>query len=224
VSRVGVALRLALIPGLIVVAFVLAWRFGYFHLAERDQLLAVVQQARHNARAGPLYVFAYTVIATLGLPITVLSIVGGALFGVTRGALLAWIGGMVGTVTAYLLGRSIGQGSVRRFLGRHHLLSELRKRSDFWALLRLRLLPVPPFAVLAYLAGLVGTSLRVLLLATAIGVLPAVVGYAYAGAELVTGLEQAGQARLRAFWIAGVVTLLMIFISLLPRAIRQWGK
>ena len=223
-SRARVALRLALLPGLVVVALVLAWRFGYFHLVRRDQLLAVVEQARHTIWAGPLYVVAYTVIATLGLPITVLSIVGGALFGVTRGAILAWTGAMAGTVAAYFLARSIGQGSVRRFLGRHHLLGQLRKRSDFWTVLRLRLLPVPPFAVLDYVAGLAGISLRVLLLATAIGMLPAIGAYAYAGSELVNGLQQAGEARLRAFWIAGGVTLIMICISLLPRAIRHWGK
>jgi uncharacterized membrane protein YdjX (TVP38/TMEM64 family) len=82
-------------------------------------------------------------------------------------------------------------------------------------------LPVAPFAVLNYLAGLVGISLRLLLLATAIGVLPSLVAYVYAGAELVVGLEQAGPARLRAFWIAGGVTVLMLGVSFLPRAFRR---
>jgi uncharacterized membrane protein YdjX (TVP38/TMEM64 family) len=209
---------------LVVVALVIAWRLGYFSLARREQLLAFVQQARHNAWAGPLYVVAYAAIATLGLPITVLSVVGGALFGTIRGVALAWTGAMIGTVSAYFLARSIGQGTVRRFLGRHHLLDRLKKRSDFWALFRLRVLPVAPFAVLDYVAGLVGVSLRALLLATAIGVLPQVVAYSYAGTELLTGLEQAGQTRLRAFWIAGAVTLLMIGLSLVPRAMKAAGR
>jgi uncharacterized membrane protein YdjX (TVP38/TMEM64 family) len=75
--------------------------------------------------------------------------------------------------------------------------------------------------VLDYVAGLVGISLRVLLLATAIGVLPTLVAFAYAGSELATGLEQGGHARLHAFWIAGVVSVVMIGLSLLPRAIRR---
>ena len=128
---------------------------------------------------------------------------------------------MVATVAAYALARSIGQDSVRRYLGRHHFLTRLEKRSDFWALVSLRNLPIAPFAVLNYLAGLVGISLRLLLLATAIGALPTLVAYAYAGAELVIGLEQAGPARLRAFWIAGGVTVLMIGVSFLPRAFRR---
>jgi uncharacterized membrane protein YdjX (TVP38/TMEM64 family) len=220
-SRVRVGLRLAILPVLVVAAVVLALHFGYFRLARPELLLEVVGKARQNPWAQPLYVIAYTVIATLGLPITVLSILGGALFGTLRAVWLAWIAVMLATVAAYVLARSIGQGSVRRYLGRHHLLNRLEKRSDFWALVSLRNLPIAPFAVLNYLAGLVGISLRRLLVATAIGALPTLVAYAYAGAELVVGLEQAGPARLRAFWIAGGVTVLMMGISFLPRPFRR---
>jgi len=216
-----VALRLALLPALVVVALALAWRLGYFELARREQLVALVRQARHTPAAGLVYAIAYALIAAVGLPITVLSIAGGALFGAARGAALAWSGAMAATLIAHALARSIGQKSVRRLLGRHHLLDRLRKRSDFWLLFRLRLVPVGPFAVLDYVAGLVGVSLRVLLLATAFGVLPTVAAYAYAGAELVTGLQQAGEARFRALWIAAGVTLVMICISVVPTAIRQ---
>ena len=215
------ALRLALLPALVVVALALAWRLGYFELARREQLVALVRQARHTPAAGLVYAIAYALIAAVGLPITVLSIAGGALFGAARGAALAWSGAMAATLIAHALARSIGQKSVRRLLGRHHLLDRLRKRSDFWLLFRLRLVPVGPFAVLDYVAGLVGVSLRVLLLATAFGVLPTVAAYAYAGAELVTGLQQAGEARFRALWIAAGVTVIMICISVVPTAIRQ---
>ena len=220
-SRVRVGLRLAILPVLVGAAVLLAWHFGYFRLERPEQLLAVAGKARNNPWAQPLYVIAFTVIATLGLPITVLAILGGALFGTLRGMVLAWIAAMLATVAGYVLARSIGQGSVRRYLGRHHFLTRLQKRSDFWALVALRNLPLAPFAVLTYLAGLVGISLRVLLLATAIGSLPTLAAFAYAGSEVAIGLEQGGQARLRAFWIAGGVTVVMIALSLLPRVIRR---
>jgi uncharacterized membrane protein YdjX (TVP38/TMEM64 family) len=219
-----VALRLAVLPALIAVALVIAWRLGYFDLARREELVALIRQSRHTSWAGLLYVTVYVLAATVGLPITVLSIVGGALFGAARGFVLAWIGAMLGTLTAYALARSIGERSTRRFLGRHHLLDRLRKRSDFWALVRLRVLPVAPFAVLDYVAGLLGVSLRALLLASAVGVLPTVAAYTYAGAELVTGLEQAGDARFRAFWIAGAVTFVMICVSLVPAVMRHFRR
>jgi uncharacterized membrane protein YdjX (TVP38/TMEM64 family) len=216
------ALRLILLPGLAVVALLIAWRLGYFDLARREQLVALIGEARHTSWAGLLYVVAYTFVAALGLPVTVLSIVGGAVFGVVRGTILAWSGAMAGTLSAYMLARSIGKGSVRRFLGRHHLLERLRKRSDFWALLRLRVLPVAPFAVLDYLAGFFGVSLRALLLATAIGILPSLAAYTYVGAALVAGLESSGEAQFRALWIAGAVSFVTVCISLLPTVIRQF--
>jgi uncharacterized membrane protein YdjX (TVP38/TMEM64 family) len=203
---------------------VIAWRLGYFDLARREELVALIRRGRRTSWAGVLYVAVYVLAATVGLPITVLSIVGGALFGTLRGFVLAWIGAMLGTLTAYTLARSIGERSTRRVLGRHHLLDRLRKRSDFWALVRLRVVPVAPFAVLDYLAGLLGVSLRALLLASAVGVLPTVAAYTYAGAELVRGLEQAGEARFRAFWIAGGVTLVMICVSLVPAVIRHFRR
>jgi uncharacterized membrane protein YdjX (TVP38/TMEM64 family) len=217
-----VALRLTLLPALVAVALLIGWRLGYFDLARREHLVALIRQARDTAWAGLFYAIAYALVATLGLPTTVLSIVGGAVFGVARGVVLAWTGAMAGTVIAYALARSIGKGSVQRFLGRHHLLDRLRKRSDFWALLRLRVLPVAPFGVLDYVAGLVGVSLRALLLATAIGILPSLAAYTYVGAELVAGLEGSGAGQFRALWIAGSVTFVMICISLVPAAIRQF--
>ena len=214
------ALRLTLLPALVTVALLVAWRLGYFDLARREQLFVVIRQARHTPWADFLYVIAYAMLATLGLPTTVLSIVGGAIFGVARGVGLAWAGAMAATLTAYTLARSIGKGSVQRFLGRHHLLDRLRKRSDFWALLRLRVLPVAPFAVLDYVAGLAGVSLKSLLLATSVGILPSLAAYTYVGSELIAGLESSGTARFRALWIAGAVTFVMICISLVPAAIR----
>lgn len=218
------ALRLALLPGLVAVALLIGWRLGYFDLARREHLVVLIRRARHTPWADLVYVIAYAMVATLGLPTTVFSIVGGAIFGVARGVGLAWTGAMTGTLIAYTLARSIGKGSVRRFLGRHHVLAHLQKRSDFWALLRLRVLPVAPFAVLDYVAGLVGVSLRALLLATAIGILPSLAAYTYVGAELVAGLEGSGGAQYRALWIAGSVTFVMICVSLVPAAIRHFRR
>ncbi len=206
------------------IALVTAWRFGYFELAERHRIVDLLRQGRTTVWAAPLYVGAYILAATVGLPTTPLSIIGGALFGAVKGAALAWIAEMVATVTAYTLARSIGQRAVRRFLGRHHLLERIKKQSDFATLLRLRVLPVAPFAVLDYVAGLAGVSVRILLLASAVGIVPSIVAYTYVGAELAIGLEQTGVARLRALWIAAGITVIMVCISLVPVVVRRFRR
>lgn len=220
-SRVRTALRLAILPVVVVISLVIAWRLGYFDLAEQERLAGLIRLARETAWAAPLYVLLYAVAATVGLPTTPMSIVGGALFGALRGLPLAWTAEMVATVTSYTLARSVGQRPVRRFLGRHHLLERMRQRSDFSTLLRLRVLPVAPFAVLDYVAGLAGVSIRVLLLATAVGILPSVTVYAYVGDELATGLGETGVARFRSLWIAGALTFVMVLISMSPTVIHR---
>ena len=220
-SRAITALRLALLPGIVAVALVIAWRLGYFDLDQRERVVGLIREASATAWAAPLYVIAYTLAATVGLPTTPMSIVGGALFGAPRGLALAWTAEMAATLTSYTLARSIGQRPVRRFLGRHHLLERMKKKADFWTLVRLRVLPVAPFAVLDYVAGLAGVSLRVLLLATAVGILPSVGAYTFVGAELATGLEQTGEGERRSLWIAAAVSLAMVCISLSPSLIKR---
>lgn len=220
-SRVRTALRLAILPVVVAISLLIAWRLGYFELAEQERLVGLIRRARETAWAAPLYVLLYVLAATVGLPTTPMSIVGGALFGALRGLPLAWTAEMVATLTSYTLARSVGQRPVRRFLGRHHLLERMRQRSDFSTLLRLRVLPVAPFAVLDYVAGLAGVSIRVLLLATAVGILPSVTIYTYVGAEVAKGLGETGVARFRSLWIAGALTFVMVLISMSPTVIRR---
>jgi len=224
VSRVRTALRLAILPVVVAISLFIAWRLGYFDLAEQERLVGLIRRARETAWAAPLYLLLYVLAATFGLPTTPMSIVGGALFGAVRGLPLAWTAEMLATVTAYTLARSIGQRPVRRFLGKHHLLERIRNRSDFVTLLRLRVLPVAPFAVLDYVAGLAGVSIKVLLLATAVGILPSVAIYTYVGSEVATGLGETGVARFRSLWIAGALTLVMVLISVSPAVVRRFRK
>jgi len=222
VGRARTALRLALLPGIVAVALVIAWQLGYFELSEAQRVVAIIRKGRETVWAAPLYLTVYILAATVGLPTTPMSIVGGALLGAPRGFALAWTAEMVATLTAYTLARSIGQRPVRRFLGRHHLLERMQKQADFSTLLRLRVLPVAPFAVLDYVAGLAGVPIRVLLLATAVGILPSVAVYTFVGAELAAGLAETGVARFRSLWIAGALTIVMVLISLSPSVIRRF--
>jgi uncharacterized membrane protein YdjX (TVP38/TMEM64 family) len=103
-----------------------------------------------------------------------------------------------------------------RLFGEHRLLRQLRERSGILALVRLRIMPVAPFAVLDYVAGIAGVSLRRLFIATTVGVLPSVLAYAYVGAQLVRGMEAGSAASRDAFLIAGVISAAMLLLSALP--------
>lgn len=155
------------------------------------------------------------------LPATLFTILGGAIFGSAKGAVLAWAGAMIGTAVTHLVAQTIGRRAIQRLLGKHSLLEKLRKKADVWDLMRLRLIPVAPFGVLDYVAGLAGVSLKKLLIATGVGILPNVAAYAYVGHRLAIGFERGYSAGDRALWIAGAVTVVMTSISILPSVVTR---
>jgi uncharacterized membrane protein YdjX (TVP38/TMEM64 family) len=214
-------LRVSVLPVVVVASLVVAWRLGYFDLERRQHLVGVVEHIRQWPWAETAYVIAYALAISLCLPAAVATIIGGAVFGAWKGALFAWLGALVGTVLAHYLARTIARGPVKRLFGEHRYLRELKNRDSVLALFRLRLLPVAPFAVLDYVAGVAGVSLRRLLLATMIGMIPSVVAYTYVGAELLKGIISGGEASHRAFWIAGAVTIAMLALSVVPGLLQK---
>jgi uncharacterized membrane protein YdjX (TVP38/TMEM64 family) len=215
-ERARAIIRLAIIPSVAAVALLVAWRAGYLDLGRRDQLVAMLQRTGSGGWAAPLYVLAYVAAVVFGLPTTVLSIVGGALFGIGRGLMLAWLGAMAGTIAAHTLARTVGGRPVRRLLGNHSLLQKLGDRADLWSLMRLRVLPLAPFGYLDYAAGLAGVPLRLMLLATAISIVPGMAAYAYAGDRFRAGLEASGAEGRRALLVAGAITVAVSALVLVP--------
>jgi len=197
-----------------------AWKLGYFDLDKRRQLAAAVVHLKGVPGAEVVYILAFAVAIAMVLPVFIVSLVGGALFGVWKGALLAWIGALAGTVGTHLLARHVARAPMRKVFGEHRLLRVLREHDDVMELLRLRIMPVAPFAVLDYVAGVAGVSLRRLMLATMLGVVPSVVAYTFVGSELIRGLVTQSQASHRGLWIAGAVTVATLLLSLVPGLFR----
>jgi uncharacterized membrane protein YdjX (TVP38/TMEM64 family) len=214
-------LRLAVLPVVVIVAVFAAWKLGYFHLDRHRTLANAVQHLRGLRGAGVAYVLAYAIAITLVLPATIVTLLGGALFGAWPGAALAWTGSLVGTIFTHLLARYIARAPMKRLFGEHRLLRQLREHDSVMGLLRLRIMPVAPFATLDYVAGVAGVSLPRLLVATAIGVIPSVVAYAYVGAALIRSIQSGHTASRQALWIAGGVTLIMLLVSLVPRIAQK---
>jgi len=214
-------LRLAILPVVLAIALFLAWKLGYFELGRRQQLVDAVHQMRSLPRADIAYVALFGVFVALLLPASLGSLLGGALFGVWKGALLAWVGSLVATVIAHGLTRHLARAPLRRMFGEHRLLRLLRERSGFLTLLRLRIMPVAPFAVLDYVAGIAGVSLRRLIVATTLGVIPSVAAYSYVGSELVRGIVSRAGASHQALLIAGLITAAMLVLSALPTLLNK---
>jgi uncharacterized membrane protein YdjX (TVP38/TMEM64 family) len=219
-TRFRAVARLAALPLVIVIAVVVAWKLGYFDLDRRQRLFDTVQELRLAPWIEGWFIAAFALVLALCLPANLATMLAGAVFGTWTGAVVSWVGSMVATMLAYVLARSIAQRPIKRLFGEHKLLRQLRDHDDVASLFRMRVVPVAPFAVLPYVAGIAGVSLRRLVIASAIGGIPGSVAYAYVGSKLLAGIVSGTDAR-RPLVIAAGVTVVMLVVSVLPALVRK---
>ncbi|MEO7713153.1 MAG: TVP38/TMEM64 family protein [Gemmatimonadaceae bacterium] len=219
-SRRATLVRVGIMIALFVTAVLVAWRFGLFELRDPERLAAAVRRARGVTAIAPLFVAAYAIVATFGLPATPFTLAGGAIFGTVLGSVLNWCGAVLGALGAFLLAKGLGRDAVRKLLGsKLAKLDGLVERGGFATIFRLRLLPVVPFNLLSFAAGLAGVPLRAYLLGTALGIVPGTVVYTYFADSLIAGAEGASRAALVK---VGVAAALLIAVSFAPALVRRF--
>lgn len=209
----------------VVIAGVVAWRFGLLEVMNRESLGATVQQVRSVRFLPALFVAAYAIAVTFGLPATAFTLAGGVLFGFGPGLFLNWLGATIGAVLAYSFASALCGDKCRALLGRRaETLEQLAATHGFLGTLRLRLIPIVPFTLLNYGAALAGVGRRDYVLATALGIIPGAAVYTYFAGSLIQGVEGAGRQALVNVSIAGALLLVLSFIpSLAHRLARRRG-
>ncbi len=151
-----------------------------------------------------VFVVGYAVLVLVPTPASLLTILGGALFGVWWGTLLAWGGAVLGAFGGFLLGRRLGRPAVDRLLrGRLEQADQVLSRHGLVAVLAVRLVPLFPFTPLNYAAGLLGVRTRDYVLGTAVGIVPGALAYAAVGAS---GADPRGIA----LGVGGLVVLALL--------------
>lgn len=147
-----------------------------------ERLQALVESAGWAGAA--VFVVGYAVLVLAPAPASLLTILGGALFGLWWGTLLAWAGALLGASGGFLLGRTLGRPAVDRMLrGRLQEADLVLARHGLVAVLAVRLLPLFPFTPINYASGLLGVRARDYVLGTAIGIVPGALAYAAVGAS-----------------------------------------
>ncbi len=154
-----------------------------------------------------------------GLPGTIPTLAGGAIFGVARGMLYNTIGANLGALLAFLLARYLGRDFVARILkGRAASLDEKIGEHGFGTILYLRLIPLVPFNALNFGAGISRVSLRDYVLGSLIGMLPGTLVYTYFADALIRGTAEAKREAFIHFLIAAG---LLVAFTLLTGWIRR---
>ena len=189
-GRSGLIRRLLLLAVLAVVV-VLFFRLGLHERlslealrASHAQLVAWRQAAPLKASA--LYLVAYVVVTGLSLPgAAVLTLAGGALFGLLWGTVLVSFGSTAGATLAFLLARTLFREPVlKRFGSRLQPIESGIRRDGAFYLLTLRLVPVFPFFLVNLLMGLTPMPVLRYAAVSQLGMLPGTVVYVNAGTQL----------------------------------------
>lgn len=178
--------------------------------------------------AAAAYVAAYALTIAVAVPgASILTILGGALFGIGYGGLLALVGATIGATAVFLLARFAIGDSLHRHAGPALRRLEQGFRADAVNyLLVLRLIPVFPFWLVNVAPAAVGMKLRSYVLATFFGILPGTFIYASFGDGLVAVLESGRTPGLGIVLDRRILLPLLglALLALLPVAYRRWRR
>ena len=132
-----------------------------------------------------IYVLLYTLGTLLILPSTPLNLTGGAIFGVWWGTIWTTVAAVVAAVVAFGFTRTVGREFIGRKLGgRWRLVDAEIRQGGLFYLFAIRLLPIIPYGIVNFVAGLTSIKFRDYLLGTLLGTLPGVLPFVMMGAGI----------------------------------------
>jgi uncharacterized membrane protein YdjX (TVP38/TMEM64 family) len=148
----------------------------------------------HPWTAPLAYMLAYVLVVALSVPgATVMTLSGGFLFGAMAGTLYAVIGATIGATLLFLVAKtSLGDVLLTRMGGRVERMRQGFAEDALSYLLVLRLIPIFPFFLVNLAPAFLGVPLRVYMVATFLGIIPAGFVYALAGAGIGSVLDRGG--------------------------------
>lgn len=130
-----------------------------------------------------IFILLYAVVAMTPIPVTIMAVSGGFIFGVLEGSLLSVVGVLIGCWAAYHLARLLGTEAVRRLLGSHAETVESHlEDAGFQAVCALRLMPGVPYWPVNYGSGAFGVTQRDFVVASVISTVPGQVSLVALGA------------------------------------------
>jgi len=131
-----------------------------------------------------IFIAIYTVLTVIGVPGTVLTIVGGCLFGIWYGTLISIISATLGALCAFWTARYLFRDSAQRKFSKNKKLIKFQTavlEQPFNFVLTTRLIPISPYNLVNYLFGLTSINWLDYTFATFIGVIPGSLAYSWIG-------------------------------------------
>lgn len=179
---------------LLTVIFTLIAAFFIFDLQQYLTLetLKIQQQdiesfrSSHAGLAVFYYALIYIAVTGLSLPgATILTLAGGAIFGLFWGTLIVSFASSIGATLAFLAARFLFRDAVKsRFDDRLAVINKGMDQDGAWYLFSLRLVPLFPFFVINLVMGLTGLKTKTFYWVSQLGMLAGTLVYVNAGTQL----------------------------------------
>lgn len=178
-----------------------------------------------------VFIAAYALGTVLFLPGWIFTVAAGLVYGVIGGTAVALAGAIIGSTLAFLCGRYLVRNRVEAVTKGSKKFTAIDKAigEQGWKIVGLlRLSPIVPFNLSNYFYGVTAVRFWPYVLASAVGMLPGTLLYAYLGAAGKAGLGgESGQSPLK--WIfLGVGLLATVAVTIIvsraaKRALQKSG-
>ncbi|HTG01098.1 MAG TPA: TVP38/TMEM64 family protein [Nitrospirota bacterium] len=186
----------------------------------RDGMLAYVQA--HYAMSVFLFIVLYIVVTAFSVPgAVILTLAGGFLFRTVAATVYVDIGATTGAVLAFLSARFLlGQRLQEKYARQLEAFNaEIRSNGKNY-LLTVRFIPVFPFFLINFLAGLTSVPLSTFAWTTAVGIIPGTMVFAFAGRQIATLSSLSGILSRNVLLALSALAL----FSLIPVFIKKWKQ
>lgn len=165
--------------------------FGLHQYANLDALKAQQTTITDYNNTYPLtaaLIFFTVYIVTTGLSLpgaAILTLAGGAVFGLPMGVLLVSFASTIGATFAFLISRFLLRKSLqRKFAKRLHVINQGIEKDGAFYLFTLRLVPAFPFFIVNLVMGLTPIKTLTFFIVSQLGMLAGTIVYVYAGTQL----------------------------------------
>jgi uncharacterized membrane protein YdjX (TVP38/TMEM64 family) len=187
-----------------------------------DGLAEVVSLLRRPVVGPLIYIVLYMIRPLFFFAATVLTVLGGSIYGPLMGVLWVVIGSNASTVVAYYVGRFFGAGildeeNTENLVSRY---AQRLRRNSFETVMLLRLM-FAPYDLVSYLAGFLRIRLWEFVLATAISSIPGTISFVLLGASIEVDDILAGQLPQLNPWTLVASVILFIVGITISRLVRR---
>jgi uncharacterized membrane protein YdjX (TVP38/TMEM64 family) len=168
-----------------------------------------------------IFITAHILATAIGVPGTILVIVGGAVFGLWWGTIWSVLGATLGAVAAFWLARYLFHDWFKHRFSHHPRfkgLTQMMHQQGLRCVMTIRFAPISPFNVVNFVLGLTPIGIRPYALGTFIGIIPGTLTYTWLG---VTGMKALhGESLIPLLVCLSVLALL----SALPVLIQRFQR